>query len=296
MIIDDDKINQITRIIKKTYNSLIVEVTGSPSLDADSEIDSDIPNENLLEAAYMVGHAQQGIPNNLPYQTPMPATVKEFLEKLEISRGKTLSAVQRYAINALRQATANELKFARDRTRSLFENLFRSINLEYRNKHLAELLTDQLESGFTLNIPMKMIVKRVRDLSEDLTRNWQLIITTAITDASNIGRMDAIVARNPGKKSNEIYVYKIVVEDPFLCPYCKQFYVDSDGSPKVYKLSTLQSNGTNFGKKKGDWQPVIGATHPFERCTLLELPQGFAFEPGSNTLKFKDENYVHKTE
>jgi hypothetical protein len=60
------------------------------------------------------------------------------------------------------------------------------------------------------------------------------------------------------------------------CRWCSEFYVDNDGSPKLYKLTSLLDNGSNYGKKRDTWQAVIGATHPNERCSgILELKPGF---------------------
>ena len=75
---------------------------------------------------------------------------------------------------------------------------------------------------------------------------------------------------------DEIYVFRITVKDAKTCKWCRRFYNDKDESPKLYKLSTLLSNGSNYGKKTDSWQPVVGATHPSERCSqMIELKPEF---------------------
>lgn len=52
------------------------------------------------------------------------------------------------------------------------------------------------------------------------------------------------------------------------CEWCHHFYLNNDGTPKVYKLAELQNNGTNIGKPKQAWKPVLGPTHIRCRCQL----------------------------
>lgn len=78
----------------------------------------------------------------------------------------------------------------------------------------------------------------------------------------NLGEVDAIVERNKGKSANEIYVFKRVNQDAALCPSCKKAYlVDGTQIPKVFKLSELQANGTNYGKKSSEYLPTITPLH-----------------------------------
>ena len=68
-------------------------------------------------------------------------------------------------------------------------------------------------------------------------------------------------------------VYKDVY--PGGCPVCRRLYLISGEigtEPIVFKLSTLLANGTNIGVKQANAKPVIGATHPYCRCTLNVKP------------------------
>ena len=53
------------------------------------------------------------------------------------------------------------------------------------------------------------------------------------------------------------------------CHWCNKAYNNDDGTPKIYKLSELQANGSNLGLPKGAWKPVIGAHHFRCRCQLF---------------------------
>ncbi|MDX1471349.1 MAG: hypothetical protein R3213_07615 [Flavobacteriaceae bacterium] len=92
--------------------------------------------------------------------------------------------------------------------------------------------------------------------------------TTAMTDTVNNAAVDSATTARSEK------VYKEVISDKSLCPWCDSFYRDKDGMPKVYNLSELQKNGSNSGKPKSQWKPTVGATHPRCRCQLHFVPAG----------------------
>jgi hypothetical protein len=66
--------------------------------------------------------------------------------------------------------------------------------------------------------------------------------------------------------------------DAGACKDCRRLYLDSDGTPRIFLLSDLQANGTNVGKKRGQWLPVVGPVHPNCHCTLVRVPPGFGFD------------------
>lgn len=142
-----------------------------------------------------------------------------------------------------------------------------------------------------LKVSKSKLVTRFRDASKDSNRNWDRIVHTEISNAISLGSADRIIDNNKGTNPEEIYVYRIVVEDSALCKWCRKFYMDSDGSPKLYKLSELLSNGSNYGKRTSEWKPVALATHPNERCSpVIELKRGFkALKGGAQTFIGYDE-------
>jgi len=126
--------------------------------------------------------------------------------------------------------------------------------------------------------------RKLRDMSGDANRDWQRIAVTEVSHAIAAGAADQVISQNEGLDPNEIYVYKISVQDSALCNFCKQFYVDSDGSPKLYTLNYLLGNGSNFGKKKSEWLPTVGPAHPRDRESgILELKPGFMLLPGGHS-------------
>ena len=62
------------------------------------------------------------------------------------------------------------------------------------------------------------------------------------------------------------------------CPDCLRLHVGPDGNPRTFRLSELAGHGTNVGKKRGEWQAVIGTVHPWCACELTHMPAGWAFD------------------
>lgn len=132
---------------------------------------------------------------------------------------------------------------------------------------------------------------KLRDLSKDATRNWERVVHTEVSNAISLGSVDRIIEDNKGKNPEDVLVYRIVKDDAALCKWCRKFYVDSDGTPKIYRLSELLANGSNYGKKTSDWKPVALATHPNERCSpVIEVKRGYkVLKSGAQTFIGFDE-------
>lgn len=160
---------------------------------------------------------------------------------------------------------------------SRVEGLIRDTNHNFKfgqQQKLDDLVSENTVSQFKT---------KLRDLSHDGNRNWARIANTEVSNAISLGSVDRIVDENEDKDLAEVYVYRIVVNDGALCKWCRRFYLDSDGTPKVYRLSTLLGNGSNYGKKAADWSPVATATHPNERCSqVIELKKGWRVLAGGS--------------
>jgi len=57
-----------------------------------------------------------------------------------------------------------------------------------------------------------------------------------------------------------------------------------------FKLSELQANGTNYGKKASEYLPTITPLHVNCRCALVEIPPGWSFNEEGQMI-YKGPNY-----
>ena len=100
--------------------------------------------------------------------------------------------------------------------------------------------------------------------------NFARSFITNLTDFINDATIDQATSEAviTGIPTTDIIVYKEVVNDGSLCQWCRKFYTNKDGSPKLYTLAQLQANGSNEGKPRSEWAAVIPSTHPHCRCQL----------------------------
>ena len=106
---------------------------------------------------------------------------------------------------------------------------------------------------------------------QDLDR----IATTELQDAFNEGTAIEVEQRHGPREA------VVKVPNPNACDECRALYVGADGNPKVFAIEELRANGTNIGRKRRDWLPIVGSTHPYCACELRRLPPGFEFRDGT---------------
>lgn len=271
----------IKKIIEKRYASLAISVLGRDmfsraELNEMERAGIDTSNKtSLIELAYYhnylnphgkttspTGHgdmkAQQSARENLPQGLTHDAAVEHLNETMKA------------AIDKIRQDVQTRIEgYVRDNNQDF---RFKALQGKERTEEVDKLVREST---------LVKLKQRLRDSSGDGNRDWTRVATTELSNAIGAGSVDRIAKENHDKDPNEVYVYRIVVNDAALCKYCRRFYQDEDGSPKVYRLSTLLSNGSNYGKKAADWLPVVGATHPNERCSqIIELKRGWKVLPG----------------
>ena len=108
--------------------------------------------------------------------------------------------------------------------------------------------------------------------TDDWARDWNRISVTEKQSAMQRGLADQY-----RKKHGEgVLVAKRPMPDA--CKHCKRLHIGPDGQPRIFKLSTLEANGTNVGKKAADWQAVVGTVHPNCQCQMVRIPKGWGFD------------------
>lgn len=162
----------------------------------------------------------------------------------------------------------------------------------------TEYMMESVASGIDPNTDLASLMRRksLQQVKQDLqalaptsNRDWDRIIHTEASNAVGFGSVEGIIQRNPSTPPDKVYVYRITVPDDVTCRHCRRFYGHGGEIPKIYRLSTLLGNGSNYGKKQDAWLPVVGATHPNTRTSpIYEIPLGWSVNPGG-TLSYLGE-------
>jgi len=200
---------------------------------------------------------------------------------LDLLTRASKKSVRDYSIKHLKESAGKYIdKFAEKTTAELSSIV--NNNLLMHAQRLQEITKDTVAEAIEQRKTARQIVQLLKDRTNDLYKDWDRVVTTELGNAQNLGAVDAMIANNANKKQSEIYCYKNVVSDERTCKYCKKFWLMPDGiTPRVYKLSELLANGSNYGKKAAEWLPTSGLSHPNCREILLELPQSWGFKNGA---------------
>lgn len=298
MIISKGLLEKIKSIIEKQYNTLTISVLGN-SVFTSSELD-ELHNQGIdinQDTSFLDFIYNYNFIN--PYGTlDKPKTLEGIESQLAIPGIKPLGEAHTYAVEHLNENAKQVLDKLKQDVMTKFEGIIRDKNNDYKLNALMNLNRDAAEDIIVKELTISEIKQELKDFAGEPNRNWDRIIATELSNAIGAGHVDRIVVDNSNKNMDNVLVYRIVVKDTHLCKFCNEFYVDTDGSPKVYRLSTLLANGSNYGKKTSAWNPVTLATHPNERCSgIIELKPGWAVNSTGNQYyigldKWKD--YINK--
>lgn len=191
----------------------------------------------------------------------------------------------------------------KDMSYSSFEEAIRQGSLRLPERDLREIKTMEMEAGQRLQhlgsevalaasliaadamrgINPRDAADRLRQAATKWSDRWDRLARTVLHTAKDRGAVarykvgDLAALDTFEDEDKETYVYRQTQADS--CPYCSDFYNGPDGHPRIFKLAVLEANGTNAGKSKSSWGPVIGATHPHCRCTTHIVPAGHGFSP-----------------
>lgn len=135
---------------------------------------------------------------------------------------------------------------------------------------LAGAAQRELISGVEHRRAVADVASRMRQATHDWAFDFLRAAATELNNAHQEGRLKDIQSRNKGRDPR---VYK--QPRPDACPECVKHYTVDGTKPRIYRLSQLIANGSNVGRKKAERRAVVDSLHPWCRCELHELPDGF---------------------
>lgn len=290
MLIDQQTLQLIDSIVDRYMDAMIVYAAGKSAVGQDRlrtlarwNLLAGIEDESLIDRAYWVGRLRQiGVMDGSddPHDLSLQA-IKELRARLE----QTMTVAEKEGLFLARRMIARELSKHKETVKGIISDLILTGNYQFRNATASPHAA--LEEALLRRESVAKIAIALRDKTVDIYRDWRRVAVTELTNTMNAGAADQMTTQNKGLTSDQIYVYKAIPLDTNTCAQCIRLYLEADkATPKVYPLSELIANGTNKGLKQADWKAVVGATHPNCRGTLLQLANGWGFEPGSPTLKF----------
>jgi len=150
-----------------------------------------------------------------------------------------------------------------------------------RAKYQADV-RDELDMNIERQESWRKLASDLGHRTQDWARDFKRISATEKQSAMQQGLTAGLIEREGDP--DEINVAK--QPSPGACPRCVALhYTSGEGSPlRIFKLSELQANGTNVGKKQSAWQATIGPIHPWCSCELIHVPNGWGFNEDGDLM------------
>ena len=270
MLLTEAQLQEIRQIIADHHTAFVVNTISPDSVPPEalqrlSDMGLIKQQATSIEDAYLYGQVLAALDSpstkNMSY-----AEFKNYLKKNPVPLGE----VERQAIK-MAQMKAAQYAVGLGNTIS---NATGEVLIE-ADADLRARMRDEIQTQTALNIARRETVKQLKSrlgwATNDWARDWDRIAVTEKHNAMQRGHADRILRLHGG----EARVFKRI--QPNACKHCVRLHIGPDGQPRIFKLSTLEDNGTNFGKKADDWQAVVGSTHPHCQCQLVHVPDGWGF-------------------
>ena len=270
MLLTEQQLYEIRQIIADHHSAFIVNTIGPDAVAPDvlqGLKDKGLVNVkvNSIEDAYLYGHVL-AMMDDPKVATMSYEQFKQYIQKNPIP----LSPIEKQAVNFAQHQAAQYCKGLGNRVDVATGQI-----LIEADAALRQMLRDTIKTKTAENIAKRESVKKLKSelgwASKDWARDWDRI---AITEKQNA--MQRGVADHYGKRyGGDVRVAKRPMPDA--CKHCKRLHIGPDGHPRIFKLSYLEANGTNVGRKAADWLPVVGTVHPHCQCQMIRIPDGWAF-------------------
>lgn len=224
--------------------------------------------KNFVGDAYLLGKIVENVGTSAKTMTyeqikkaalkiPMTEVEKRAIEWAQDHTGQYIKGLSDDMVKEVRASAARTSGAA---LRSVQEEVIDAI----RNRRTAQQLASDLFSAI-----------------DDRTRDWRRIAFTEMNEAIQKGIYSEILKHSEDGADQLVFKRP----NPDGCKHCKRLFLQSDGTPKVFRLGDLAD--TNYGLKAADWKPVIGSVHPWCQCQLQVIPEGYDFRKDPHTEKIQ---------
>ncbi|MDH3382342.1 MAG: hypothetical protein OEL54_06520 [Flavobacteriaceae bacterium] len=279
MIFTSQQIQELLSIVDYHSSFTVANLLGKEAL---GDYDKFILNKHGIDVDKLRGETETSfyemfmwgrLSAQLSNQQASQVEYEDF--KKYIQRGQyiplTKNEQQRYDIS--KQRSYSHLKGLGDKKKLNVNGIIIEQDLKSR-KFYEKVVSEEISRGEFDRKSLTSIVSEISHKTGDWNRDWGRIVET---ESNNIF-LQGVSETIKRDKGEDATVFKDVFAGA--CRFCIKFYLtDGIGSqPKLFKINELEGNGTNVGKKQADWLPVIESVHPFCRCTLRSLPNGYKWD------------------
>jgi len=273
VLVAKEIINRIDEIVERAYVDFTFDIIGDDFFTDEQKImvaslGLIIGRRPLIELIYILVR-QRSTPG---YRTDR--TLNQLLTEIaQTGVLPVLNDTHQYSIDHSKSQINEAIEDTKQQIKKRVNQEILNVNNDFKNEVAVERLTVVPLMREKTERHLGALLLGLAAVGVVVQSGFVRAFTTALTETANNAAVDeaTTIAALPGVDRKDIRVYKRVINDVALCPWCDAFYTGPDGKPKIYSLEELKANGSNHGRPKSAWQPVIGVTHPRCRCQLHYL-------------------------
>jgi hypothetical protein len=270
MLLTDAQIREISQIINDHHSAFVASVVSPEAIDPETlarlkekgMVDVQVSS---IEDAYLFGQVTAALESadvvKMGYQD-----FKDWLKKNPIP----LTEVERRAVEVAAHSAGQYCKGLGNRIDAQTGQV-----LIEADQALARQMREQIQDATALTIARRETARQLRSDLGHRTGDWARDLDRiAITELNN-AHQQAVGDGLAKEYGPDVRVFKRPMPDA--CAACKALHLGADGQPMIWRLSALEANGSNVGKKRADWLPVVGSIHPHCACQMVRCPEGWGF-------------------
>lgn len=298
MLFTEDEIKKILTNIDLAVVKMVVQVLGKDYLTTEDlallkkkgvDLVKLIPKFPSHYQAFLFGRVSAAIGTKATSQMTYSEFAK-FLSKMGLFE-PTAREMAFYKVAA--NKTYIHIKGFADRIKNDVRASISAEELSYLQAQEQAKADETLRKEFLEGVFEKRSVKKIAsnlaNQMNDWQRDWGRIVETESQDIYNLGRAEIMMEEDP-----DPLVYFDVF--PGACRHCIRLHLKGGvgSEPKVFHMSELMANGTNYGVKSKDWKATIHPVHPF--CFNSPSTKIFTIEGWKNIseIRYGDLVLTHK--
>ena len=253
----------------------------------------DLAGPEALEAAIQTGMTDDYVPGIIPsaYLDSIDANREHFKDIFDVKSPGIKKEILKESIDNIKKRTerfADEsFQKLQNRLISSSEEIVTQTNTENLNSVIdsaRKMISDGVSSKEAVKTAVNEVVDKaisstsvsraLKEAIESYRKDFELMVNTDVGLASGLGSHQSMVEIF-ARKDDDVKIAIIAMRDEKTCSFCDKVSRKGDGSFKIYRLTDFEPTGYNYGKKKDQWKPTLGASHPRCRCMPVYIPSGF---------------------
>lgn len=273
------QVQEILDIIRKYHTAFVASV--APDTVTEEEVrklieDGILPPDALpfVREAYLYGQLTTTIKAYDNKEKLRKLGYKSFKRRIE-KRPIPLTREEKAAAEWAEHSAAIHIRGLGNKVADDFATIAIESDKELRRRY-EKVIRDEVKQGVERRRTWRKVASEIGHATGDWARDFGRIAATEMQRAHQEGFAQGLKKREGDDET--IYVAKI--PNPDACKHCVRLHLtNGQGSaPRIFKLSELEQNGSNVGRKAAEWKPVVGTVHPWCACELVHVPPGWRFQ------------------